>query len=240
MLIVEALQTDKGHVWYIAPTQGQARDIMWLTLLELGHPVIESSHVNNMQIRLVNGAQISLKGADRPETMRGVSLKFVVLDEYADMKPAVFEQASSALPYFDGTYADAYTGYTLTQQQWNGTANASTSTATWGLNSSYIDSNYVLDGTTEFASVMDSTTRITVKRGRRDVGDQFSAGTMSFTIQDVSGIFNPFDENSPYWDTAEAKPGLAPLREVKLLRPIKAYRVELLRSLCPQHETQCL
>jgi predicted phage terminase large subunit-like protein len=92
MLIVEALQTNKGHVWYVAPTQGQARDIMWMTLLELGNPVIESSHVNNMQIKLVNGAMISLKGADRPETMRGVSLKFVVLDEYADMKPAVFEQ----------------------------------------------------------------------------------------------------------------------------------------------------
>ena len=92
MLIVEALHTDKGHVWYVAPTQGQARDIMWQVLLELGHPVIESSHVNNMQIRLVNGSTISLKGADRPETMRGVSLKFVVLDEYADMKPQVFEQ----------------------------------------------------------------------------------------------------------------------------------------------------
>jgi phage terminase large subunit-like protein len=35
---------------------------------------------------------ISLKGADRPETMRGVALKFVVLDEYADIKPTVFEQ----------------------------------------------------------------------------------------------------------------------------------------------------
>jgi len=92
MLIVEALQADRGNVWYVAPTQGQARDIMWLTLLELGNPVIESSHVNNMQIKLVNGAVISLKGADRPETMRGVSLKFVVLDEYADMKPLVFEQ----------------------------------------------------------------------------------------------------------------------------------------------------
>ena len=92
MLIVEALQTDKGHVWYVAPTQGQARDIMWQVLLELAHPVVESSHVNNMQIRLVNGSTISLKGADRPETMRGVSLKFVVLDEYADMKPQVFEQ----------------------------------------------------------------------------------------------------------------------------------------------------
>ena len=92
MLIVNALQTEKGQVFYVAPTQGQARDIMWQTLLELGHPVIAGSHINNLQIRLVNGATISLKGADRPETMRGVSLKFLVLDEYADMKPDVFEQ----------------------------------------------------------------------------------------------------------------------------------------------------
>lgn len=128
------------------------------------------------------------------------------------------EQASSALPYFDGTSAQPYTGYTLTSQAWNGTANASTSTASWGLTSTYIDSQYVLDGTTEFADVMDSTTNITVRRGRRDVGDQFSAGTMTFTIQDVDGIFNPFDENSPYYDTAESKPGLAPLRAVQLIR----------------------
>jgi hypothetical protein len=77
---------------------------------------------------------------------------------------------------------------------------------------------YVLDGNTEFASVMDSTLNVKVKRGRRDIGDQFSAGTMSFTIQDVDGIFNPFDENSPYYDTAESKPGLAPLRAVQLIR----------------------
>lgn len=91
-LIVEALQADKGHVWYVAPTQQQARDIMWQQLLELAHPVISGSHVNNMQIKLVNGSTISLKGADRPETMRGVALKFLVLDEYADIKPQVFEQ----------------------------------------------------------------------------------------------------------------------------------------------------
>ena len=92
LLIVNALQAGKGHVFYVAPTQGQARDIMWQTLLELGHPVISGSHINNLQIKLVNGATISLKGADRPETMRGVSLKFLVMDEYADMKPEVFEQ----------------------------------------------------------------------------------------------------------------------------------------------------
>ena len=80
------------------------------------------------------------------------------------------------------------------------------------------NTTYVLDGTTEFADVMDSVTNVMVRRGRRDVGDQFSAGTMTFTIQDVDGIFNPFDENSPYYDTAESKPGLAPLRAVQLIR----------------------
>ena len=60
-----------------------------LRLVTLSLP---GSHINNLQLKLVNGATISLKGADRPETMRGVSLKFLVLDEYADMKPAVWEQ----------------------------------------------------------------------------------------------------------------------------------------------------
>jgi predicted phage terminase large subunit-like protein len=92
LLICYALQVKSGHVFYVAPTQGQARDIMWSNLIELGHPVIKGSHINNLQITLINGATISLKGADRPETMRGVSLKFLVMDEYADMKSSVWEQ----------------------------------------------------------------------------------------------------------------------------------------------------
>jgi phage FluMu gp28-like protein len=52
MLVINALQTERGHVFYVAPTQGQARDIMWTTLLELGNPVIKSSHINNLQITL--------------------------------------------------------------------------------------------------------------------------------------------------------------------------------------------
>ena len=91
-LILNCLSATKGQVFYVAPTQGQARDIMWQMLLELGHSVIASSHVNNLQIKFINGALLTLKGADRPETMRGVSLKFLVMDEYADMKPEVWEQ----------------------------------------------------------------------------------------------------------------------------------------------------
>lgn len=88
--------------------------------------------------------------------------------------------------------------------------------------------DYVLNGTTQFASVIESTQSISVKRGRRDIGDTFSAGTMAFEILDVSGIFNPFDENSPFYDSNQNVPGLAPMREVKLIRYDNADNPELL------------
>jgi len=80
------------------------------------------------------------------------------------------------------------------------------------------NTQYVLDGTTNFAPVLDGCINVRVKRGREDVGDQFGAGTMSFTLSDTSGIFNPFDQNSPYFDPSTAQPGLAPMRKVELVR----------------------
>lgn len=91
-MIVAALDGKPGEVWYIGLTQGNARDVMWNLLHELARPVIKSSHVNNLQITLINGSVISLKGSDRPDTMRGVSLKLAVLDEAAFMKPFVWEE----------------------------------------------------------------------------------------------------------------------------------------------------
>jgi hypothetical protein len=80
------------------------------------------------------------------------------------------------------------------------------------------NTEYVLDGTTNFADVTTGIDSITVKRGRRDIGDQFSAGTMTFNMLDTTGIFNPFDTLSPYYDPATAQPGLAPMRKVRLAR----------------------
>jgi len=63
-----------------------------------------------------------------------------IVGETIYMDGFLLETGSSLLPYFDGTNAGTYTGYTLTEQAWNGTANASTSTATWGLTSTFIGS----------------------------------------------------------------------------------------------------
>ena len=90
-LIVHALNGKAGKVFYVAPTQGMARDIMWDKLHELAHEIIEGVNVNNLTITLAGGNVIYLKGAARPDTLRGVSLKHLVLDEMAFMKSDVWE-----------------------------------------------------------------------------------------------------------------------------------------------------
>ena len=92
-LLIEALNCPEGSaVMYIAPTLGQARTIMWDLLNDLGRQVIKSSHVNNLEITLVNGRKILVRGADNPDSLRGVSLTYVVLDECAFIKEDVWQK----------------------------------------------------------------------------------------------------------------------------------------------------
>jgi predicted phage terminase large subunit-like protein len=96
-LLIEGLRCPPGSaVLYVAPTNGQARQIIWNVLLELGKEVIQASHINNQDITLINGAVIYVRGADRPDTLRGVSLTYAVLDEVADIKPEAWEQVIRA------------------------------------------------------------------------------------------------------------------------------------------------
>lgn len=92
-LLIEALNCPEGSaVMYIAPTLGQARTIIWDLLHELGRPVIKSSHINNLEILLVNGRKILVRGADNPDSLRGVSLTYVVMDECAFIKEDVWQK----------------------------------------------------------------------------------------------------------------------------------------------------
>jgi predicted phage terminase large subunit-like protein len=91
VLLMEGLKSPDKDVFYVAPTFQQAKDIMWGTLKELGEGLIKSTHENTATITLINDRKIYLKGSDRPDTLRGVGLRYVVLDEYASMKPSVWE-----------------------------------------------------------------------------------------------------------------------------------------------------
>lgn len=80
------------EVYYVAPTFEQAKKIMWPLLKELGRKVIASTIENTATCTLTNGRRISIKGADRPDSLRGIGLSYVVMDEYAFMKEEVWDK----------------------------------------------------------------------------------------------------------------------------------------------------
>lgn len=85
----------KKDIFYVAPTFQQAKDVVWNLLKDLLGPIIAVTHENTGVVTLLNGVRIHLKGSDRPDTLRGVGLLGCVIDEYADMKPHVWEEIIS-------------------------------------------------------------------------------------------------------------------------------------------------
>jgi hypothetical protein len=78
---------------------------------------------------------------------------------------------------------------------------------------------YVLDGSTEYADLTTEIDSFSIRRGRRTVTDQMPvSGTCSIKINDESGLFNPLNTSSPYYNTTLNEPGLAPLRKVRVSR----------------------
>ncbi len=93
-LLLAAASKQKQLVWYVAPTYQMARDILWEDLKDsVPKKWIAKNGINEtrMTIKLVNGSRIALKGADKPDSLRGVGLNFVVVDEAQDIHPDTWD-----------------------------------------------------------------------------------------------------------------------------------------------------
>ena len=75
-------------IWYVAPTFKMAKEIVWGTLKEMLNLFnwIEDINETTMTITIrKTNSQISLKGADNYDSLRGTGLDFLILDEFADI-----------------------------------------------------------------------------------------------------------------------------------------------------------
>ena len=87
MLTMIAWATKKlQKIWYVAPTYRMAKQIMWNDL-KANVPLewVTKIRENELSMEFRNGSVISLRGADKPDSLRGVSLDFLVLDEFQDI-----------------------------------------------------------------------------------------------------------------------------------------------------------
>lgn len=81
-------------VMYVAPTYGMARNIIFDQLKQKLDDLRWVNKINEtrMEIDLVNGSKILLRGADNYDSLRGTGLDFLVMDEVADIKPEAWNE----------------------------------------------------------------------------------------------------------------------------------------------------
>lgn len=74
-------------VWYVAPTYRQAKSICWTELKEklIKHKWVKSINHSDLTITLRNNSTITLRGSDNENSLRGVGLNFLVIDEFSDV-----------------------------------------------------------------------------------------------------------------------------------------------------------
>ena len=132
-LLRQAVNKPGSHCWYVAPTYKAAKEIAWGMLIQTIPPeYIDKSNETSLTLTLINGSTISLKGAEKPDNLRGRSLDFCVLDEFADMRkeawyevirPSLSDRKGSAL--FIGTpkgrnhFYDLWTKGADEEQDWS-------------------------------------------------------------------------------------------------------------------------
>jgi len=96
-LLRAAISGDNKNVWYVAPTYGAAKEICWNMLINtIPQEYIAKTNETSLTIKLINGSYIALKGAEKPNNLRGRALDFVVLDEFADMRPETWYEVVRA------------------------------------------------------------------------------------------------------------------------------------------------
>jgi phage terminase large subunit len=91
-LVIRALHTSKkkARYGYVAPFRSQAKAVAWEYLKDAVKGFAVKIRESDLRVELPNGAWITLYGADNPDALRGLYFDGLVLDEFADMRPALW------------------------------------------------------------------------------------------------------------------------------------------------------
>jgi hypothetical protein len=91
--LIKFARKKRRLVWYVAPSYRMAKQIMWPELVEsIPRAWVKKYNETILTITLVNGTRIELKGADNPDSLRGVGIHYLVMDEVQDIDPEAWKK----------------------------------------------------------------------------------------------------------------------------------------------------
>tara|TARA_A100001515_G_scaffold6195_1_gene5324 strand:+ start:15633 stop:16958 length:1326 start_codon:yes stop_codon:yes gene_type:complete len=87
-----ALEKPESLNWYVTANYRMAKQIAWRQLKNMApRDLVVKQNESDLSIEFINGAQIALRGADNEDSLRGVSLSALVVDEAAYVKQSAWE-----------------------------------------------------------------------------------------------------------------------------------------------------
>ena len=93
MWLLDGLIQSEERRWFIAPTYRQGKTLVLPMLRNLERNVPSATlNESELTLKFDNGAEVSVKGAENEDALRGSGLVKVSIDEYAYMKPHVWEE----------------------------------------------------------------------------------------------------------------------------------------------------
>lgn len=109
-IVRHALEVPDANAWWVSPTLADARDVGWDAfkeeLADDLRPLIQYTNEMRMMVRFRNGSRITFKGSESEQSLRGRSLTFLVVDEFAfviegmwkrALRPALADRQGSAV-----------------------------------------------------------------------------------------------------------------------------------------------
>ena len=96
------------RIYLVYPSYRQAKTVIWDQLKYRMQDIgwLKKANETDLTLTLINNSKISLRGADNPDSLRGVGLDFVCIDEFAMvdekawtevLRPTLSDKAGSAL-----------------------------------------------------------------------------------------------------------------------------------------------
>lgn len=133
--LCKAAAKNPGSInWYISPSYRMSKQIVWLQLVDRLTQLrwIDVKNEAELTIRLKNKSLIALKGADNFDSLRGVGLDFVIIDEFQDVpeqawkeviRPTLSDKQGRALfcgtPRGVGSWSHELYTFALNQKNWS-------------------------------------------------------------------------------------------------------------------------
>ena len=80
--------------WFVAPSYRQARQIAWVKLKKILLDLrwVKKFNEADLTVHLKNNSIICLRGADNPDSLRGVGIDFLVLEETSDISETAWTE----------------------------------------------------------------------------------------------------------------------------------------------------